>query len=224
MRPYHPAYVPFKWRGFWDFGTGALGDMGCHNMGLAFLALELRDPLSVEATSSGVNEETAPSFSVITYVFAGRDGGPEQKLVWYDGGKKPPADLVKGRKLPSNGIILAGEKDTLFVPSYWGGGAFLSGAQMDDLKEVPQLFPRLEGAEQENDEPHHLEWLAACKGGPEPLSSFAHSGPMTEAVLLGNVALRLGRKIEWDAKALKVKGAPEADRYLRREPRAGWEV
>jgi predicted dehydrogenase len=221
-RPYHPAYVPFKWRGWWDFGTGALGDMGCHNMGLPFFALGLRDPLSAEASFSGRNDETAPAWSIITYEFPALGSRPPVRLTWYDGKKKPSRDLVKGQELPSNGVILIGDKDTLFVPSYWGGGAFLSGAKLEDFKSIPETLPRLSGAEEDNDRAHHLEWIQACKGGPRAQSSFDHSGPMTEAVLLGNVALRAGRKIEWDATSLTVTNAPEANKYIRREYRKGW--
>lgn len=219
-RPFHKAYVPFAWRGFWDFGTGALGDMACHNMDIAFFALGLRDPLSVEAQSSGVNNETAPKWSIINYEFPARGAQPAVKMVWYDGGKKPSADLVKGRELPGNGVIMIGDKDTLFVPSYWGGGSFLSGAKMEDFKNIPESLPRLPGFERN----HHQEWINACKGGPKALSNFDYSGPMTEAVLLGNVALRAGRKIEWNAKELRISNAPEANRFLRTEYRQGWSV
>ncbi len=219
-RPYNPAYVPFKWRGFWDFGTGALGDMACHCMDLAFFSLKLGAPGSVEAQSSEVNGETAPVWSIIHYEFPGPNGQPPLKMTWYDGGKKPSADLVKDRPLESNGIILIGDKDTLFVPSYWGAGSFLSGAKVEDFKNVPETLSRPPGFERN----HHQEWLDACKGGPKPLSNFDYSGPMTEAVLLGNVALRVGKKIQWDSTKLKVTNVPEANQYLHTEYRTGWKA
>jgi predicted dehydrogenase len=217
-RPYHPAYVPFKWRGFWDFGTGALGDMACHNMDLVFFSLGQRDPSSIEAESSGANAETAPTWSVITFDFPAQGDQPAVKMVWYDGGKKPSRDLVKGRDLPGNGVIMIGQKDTLFVPSYWGGGAFLSGAKVEDFKGVAERLPKAADFEME----HHREWIKACKGGPKALSNFDFAGPMTEAVLLGNVALRAGGKIQWDAKQLKVTNRREANQYVRADYRKGW--
>jgi len=226
-RPYHPAYAPFKWRGWWDFGTGALGDMGCHNMDLPFFALGLRDPISVEARSSEVSDESAPRWAVIEYLFTAPGGGSQLKLTWYDGGRKPPAKLVKKPVLPAtNGVILVGDKDTLFVPKYWGPGTFLSGAKLEDFKNVPQTLPSAPGADDEGkiDRLHRLEWIAACKGGPPALSNLDYAAPLVESVLLGNVALRAGTKIEWDAKEMKVTNVPEANRYVRREYRKGWEL
>ncbi len=229
LRPYHDAYVPFKWRGFWDFGTGALGDMGCHNMNLAFLSLKLGAPHSVEATESGMTSETYPNSSVIRYEFPARGDEPPLQLTWYDGGKLPPADLVKGAPLGKNGHIFVGEKDTLYTSDTRRRGVFLSGAMLEDFQSIPERLPRRgggrsekKGQEANTDLQHRLEWIEAAKGGPPGLSNFDHAGPMTEAVLLGNVALKTGKKIEWDSKALRVTNVPEAKPFLRREYRAGW--
>lgn len=223
-RPYHPAYVPFKWRGWWDFGTGALGDMGCHNMNVAFSALGLRDPISVEATSSGINDETAPQWSVITFEFPKRgDFGPV-RLVWYDGGKKPSPELIGKTELPKNGYVLIGEKDSIYVADSAGKGAFISGAKVDDFQSLPETLPRWPDGVTDFDRAHHQEWIEACKGGTKTLSNFDYAGPMTEAILLGNVALRVGKKIEWDAAAMSVTNAPEAARFIKPEFRRGWKL
>ncbi|MDP7532601.1 MAG: Gfo/Idh/MocA family oxidoreductase, partial [SAR202 cluster bacterium] len=126
-RPYQDGYHPFDWRGFWDFGTGALGDMACHNTDIAYWALELADPIAVEAKSSGLNTETAPKWSKIRYEFPKRGSLPPVTLTWYDGGQKPPAELAPDVKLGTNGSIFVGDKATLHVPHYWGEGKIVKG-------------------------------------------------------------------------------------------------
>jgi predicted dehydrogenase len=219
-RAFHSGCVPIKWRAFWDFGSGALGDMGCHNMDLAFMGLDLRDPVAIEGTSSGVSEETAPRWCIVTYDFPEANGRPAVKLTWYDGGKKPPASLAKQPQLSDDGCLLVGTKDTLYVPYYWGPGRFVSGAKMADFASVPLTLPRFGNGEDDQDVAHHQEWIAACKGEGKTFSGFDYAGPMTEAVLLGNVALRMGKRIAWDAANLRVTNAPEAARFIRRDYRA----
>jgi predicted dehydrogenase len=214
MRPYHAAYHPFNWRGWWDFGTGALGDMGCHIIDAAFWALDFGAPSAVEADSSGVNEETAPKWSIVRYQFPARGAHPAVKLTWHDGGKLPPAELTglpPGEKLSDNGTLFIGDKRRLLFER---GKPLRVVPEPKDFQRPPKVIARSIG--------HYAEWIAACKGGAPAGSNFNYAGPLTEAVLLGNVALRAGKRIEWDAEQLRVPNAPEAARFIRRDYRPGW--
>ena len=203
-------YCPFTWRGWWDFGTGALGDIGCHTINHPFLALKLGHATSVEAETSPVNDETAPSWSIVTYQFPARGELPPVKLVWYDGGKKPPRpkELDAKRPLGDNGSIYIGDEGTIY------GGRIIPEERMKEFGRPPQRIPRVSG--------HYTEWLEACKGGTPASSNFDVAGPVTEAVLLGNLAIRTGKKVEWDGPNMKSTNVPEANRYIRREYRKGW--
>ena len=217
-RPYHDGYHPFRWRGFWDFGTGALGDMGCHNMDAAFWALELGAPTSVVAEAAEIHPDTAPKWSVIRYEFPARGAKPPVRLTWYDGGKKPSPDIIGEKSLPKNGSLIVGSKATIAFRE-WNPNGFRVLAEGKELhyEDPDPLFPRV------GDNPYK-EWITACKGGSLCLSNFEYSVPLTEMVLLGNAALRCGEKIEWDARNLKARGNPDADQFLRSRPRQGWEV
>jgi predicted dehydrogenase len=218
MRPYHSAYAPFNWRGWWDFGTGAPGDMGCHNSDAAYWALKLDSPIAVEAESSGVNSETCPKWSIVRSEFPARGNMPPVTLTWYDGGKKPSRDLADGIELPLNGTIILGSKGKIVFRDWHPNGfRLLPEDKFKDFQGPPQTHQRAA------DGPYR-EWIAACKGGPPCLSNFDYAGRLTEFVLLGNVALRVGRKIEWDAERLRARNCPEADQYIRREYRKGWEL
>lgn len=227
-RPYNPAYVPFKWRGFWDFGTGAIGDMGIHNLDTAFWGLELGPPESVEVKdcSPGLTDpamrETAPLWSIIELRFPARGGKPPVRMTWYDGGKLPPADLFQGAR-PANkdgGSLVIGSKGTLFTRTWHGG---------EDESDMFVLLPRERFRDYQPPAPsltrprsHHQEFVDACHGTAEAMSPFAYAAVLTESLLLGNVALRTGKRIEWDSASMRARNCPEADAYLRPVPRKGW--
>jgi len=220
-RPYHPAYAPFKWRGWWDFGCGALGDIGCHAMDAAFWALKLGHPTSVEAVSPPVNDETAPKWSIVTYQFPARGNMAPVKVVWHDGDKKPPRpkDLEKDRNLPGGigGQLLIGDKATILAGTYCRSPRVVPETKMRDLLKTkpPKSIPRSPGI--------YAEWLRACKGGPACGANFVDfAGPLTEMVLLGNLAVRTAKKLEWDGEHMRVTNVPEANQFVRREYRKGW--
>ncbi len=218
VRPYDPAWGHFAWRGWWDFGTGALGDMGCHMMNLLALAFEIHDPISVEAESAGLTEESGPVWSVVTWHFAASRLQPALKVVWYDGGRRPDSSLWNGMLTPENGVLVVGSRDSLLT-NYEATGQFLSGARVGDFKGIPEVFAKAKNF----DRCHYDEWIAAAKGGPKAGSNFEISGPVTEAVLLGNVAIRSGVKFQWDARALKTD-QPKANALLTKSYRPGFRV
>jgi predicted dehydrogenase len=219
QRPYHPAYVPFKWRGWWDFGTGALGDIGCHRIDPVWRALKLKAPISIEAACTLVNNETYPVASVVTYHFGARGDMPPVKLVWYDGGLRPPrpAELADGQQMGDNGILFVGDKGKMLEYT------LIPESLRKEYGKPPQMIPRSPG--------HHAEWIEACKGGKPAGSNFDHAGPLAEAVLLGNVALRPSMKekltrtkLLWDSENLKITNMPEANEFLRWQYRQGWSL
>lgn len=223
QRSYHPAYLPFKWRGWWDFGTGALGDIACHYFDPVLRALKLGSPSSVEAVSTRVNAETFPIGSMITYHFPARGEMPEVKLVWYDGGLRParPAVVEDGNVMGSNGLMLVGDEGALLTDwdTPW---RVVPETRAKEVGVPAEVLARSPG--------HREEWLNACKGGPPAGSNFDWAGPMTETVLLGNVALRsqlrddlTRKKLLWDGEKMAFTNHAEANQYLRREYREGWE-
>jgi len=221
-RPYNHIYAPFNWRGWWDFGAGALGDMGCHNMDVAFWGLSLGTPTTVEALRvSDVHKETFPKSSMIRWEFPARGNAlPPVTLTWYDGGLKPAKELAEGLDLPTNGCLCIGAKGKLLAPD-WHANDFklLPEKEFQGFRGPEETIPRLPG---DSEERHHEEWVRACKGGPRALADFAYSGPMTEAVILGNLAIRVGRKIEWDGPNMKARNCPEADPIIRPHIPKGW--
>lgn len=219
-RPYHPVYVPFKWRGWWDFGCGALGDMAVHNADPAFFCLDLGAPVAVEAETSGVNNETFPEWEIITYYFAARGDQPPVKLIWYDGGKMPPRppELEEEREMGKNGILFVGDKGKMLCGGWAEPPRIIPESKMQEYKRPLKTLPRSIG--------HHAEWIQACKdNNPKgALAGFEYSGPFTEALLVGNLAVRLGKRIEWDSKNMRATNAPEANRYINKKYRRGWSL
>ena len=211
MRPYGNGYHPFSWRGFWDFGTGALGDMACHTMNMVFMALDLRNPISVEAETSGHNQESFPKWSVIKYEFAKTDNRGPLTLYWYDGGKRPDKELLDGNNAPGSGSIVIGTQGKLYSPNDYGAAYELLG----DAHQPEVEFEQSPG--------HFEEWVRAIKGGPAAVSNFPdYASPLTETVLLGNLAVYAGKKVEWDSENMKATNAPELDALVRKEYREGF--
>jgi predicted dehydrogenase len=262
------VYHPFNWRGWQDFGTGAMGDMACHTVNMPFRALKLGYPVEVEAACSSVNKETYPLKSRIRFEFPAREGQPPVTLWWFDGGNprpdnpyvhdcsnKPPKEVTADvqellDKVPDSGCLLLGDKGTIFSPDDYNTQFFVKLKAEKDftdakahqgVKAIPQVIPRNTFGDKTGDLRHHLEWMArnaikgkswdllhllewvmACKGGKPAYSNFDTSAYLTEIVLLGCLAMQVGRKLEWDGPNMRATNAPEADYLIRREPRKGW--
>ncbi len=224
MRPYHPSYAPFNWRGWWDFGTGALGDMGCHYFDPVYRALKLQSPTCVEAVSTRVNQETYPLGSMVSFQFPARGDQPPVKVRWYDGGLRPPRPevLKAGNVMSANGVMLVGD-DGVILTDWDNGWRMFPDERGNEYGTPPKVLTRSPG--------HHEEWIQACKGGPKAGSNFDWAGPLTEGVLLGNIALRselrddlTEKKLLWDSEAFTFTNHVPANQFLRREYRNGWSV
>ncbi len=215
-RPYHPAYAPHTWRCWWDFGSGAIGDMGCHILDPVYWALKLGAPRSVEASSTPVNSQTVPHAAVIHWDFPARGDMPPVKLHWYDGGLMPPRpeELEPDRNMRRQGVIFAGTKGKLVCGNRASSPRLIPEKAMRDY-ELPELtIPRSPG--------HYAEWINACKTGGDGESNFAYAGGLTEIVMLGNIAVRTGEKLYWDSDAMKFADNAKAEEYLQRDYRSGW--
>ncbi|MEK7407815.1 MAG: Gfo/Idh/MocA family oxidoreductase [Acidobacteriota bacterium] len=234
-RPYHPIYHPFNWRGWCDFGTGAVGDMACHTLHVIFRALKLGPPASAHASSTAVMQpvmdktgerllvkrrvasfpETFPHSAIITWEFPARGDLPPARVTWYEGGLKPPRplELEAGQPLPASGILFAGEKGVL-LSGFSGGPRLVPEEKTKAYTPPPKTTPRTVG--------HYQEWVEACKGGKPANCEFEFATLITETALLGTVAVRTGKHLVWDAATMRITNDADANQYVNEPYRAGW--
>jgi len=223
-RPYHPAYLPFKWRGWIDFGTGALGDMGCHILDPTFWALKLyeADTIEVEATSTAYDpeiiKETYPVASIVRYKFSARGNMHPAELTWFDGRLRPPRphDMEINRRFGGEGALLIGENGNIMHGSHGAGGLrIVPETKMKAYEQPPKTIPRSQG--------HHKDWILACKGGKPASSNFDYGGPLTEMALLGVLAIRnQNRKLIYDVKNMRITNDDKANKYISPTFRGNW--
>ncbi len=214
-RPFNRVYVPGpRWYRWWDFGNGTMSDLGSHWIDLPFWALDLDHPRTIEASGPPVHPEIAPASMEVRYTYGARGDRPPLELTWYQGTHKPA--MWKDGKIPrwGNGVLFVGKRGMLLAD--YGKHVLLPEKDFADYERPAPSIPRSIG--------HHAEWVHACKTGAPTTCNFEYAGWLTEANHLGNVAFRVGKKLEWDAEAMNVSNAPEAERYLRREPREGWKL
>ena len=234
-RPYNPAYHPGNWRAWWDFGTGSLGDLGCHILDAPFWALKLKYPISVEGCISTYwhdlwketkpRNETYPRSTIVRFKFPARDGMPEVKLTWWDGGMMPPRpdELEPGRQMGDSdgGVLFHGTKGTLMCGCYGRNPQLLPDSRMKEYQRPQRTLARIPEAEGG----HERDWVRSCKDGKPASSDFDYSGPLSEMVLMGNLAVRYpNRLLLWNGEKMAVTNDKGANAYVRRQYRKGWSL
>jgi predicted dehydrogenase len=219
-RSYHPDYCPRQWRGWIDFGCGALGDMAVHNADPAFYALELGAPDWTDAETSPTNPDSFPEWSIIIYHFPTSNQGCPVTMKWYDGGKMPPhpPGMEPDRKLESNGIYFVGDKGVILAGGWSGTPRIVPEKKMQEFQRPEKTIPRSIG--------HRREWVDACRAGKphDAKSGFWYSAPFTEALLVGLLPVFTGKRIEWDARAMRATNAPEAKPFIRKHYRRAFDL
>jgi predicted dehydrogenase len=216
-RPYHRAYQPFVWRGWYDFGAGALGDMGCYSFDTIFRVLKLGAPAAVEASSTERLPESFPKASIIHFDFPARDKFPPVHVTWYDGGRKPPRpEELDEPALDAEGLLFVGEKGKILCEFNGGRPRLIPASKMSAFKPPAPSLPRSPGNER--------EWINACKGGAAGGADFPFTARVTQAILLGNIAVRTGERLLWDSAAGTITNVQSANVFLRREYRPGWSI
>jgi len=210
-KPRRDIYHPWNFRGWWDFGTGALGDMGCHYLNIPKRVLKLGHPTSIQATASKVLPETAPLASIVAWDFPEREGMAPVRVVWYDGGLRPPAPAeLGGEALSAEGTLYIGDKGKML------GSRILTEDREERFADTERTLERRSGT--------WGEWMEACQGGQEAACSFEWAGPLAELVLLGNIAIRTGQQLEWDGEDVRFTNNDRANEYLSYEYRDGWSL
>jgi predicted dehydrogenase len=216
---YHPIYHPFNWRGWTDWGVGAIGDMGAHLIDSSFWSLDLDMPTTVETTSTPYNHDTYPSACTTYYEFPAKGSRPAVTLTWYDGGLTPPKPVEMGDEElnKGGGVLYIGTRGKLLHDTYGFNPRLLPKSLHDATGKPPQNFERIKTS-------HEMNWVDAIRGKQKTTSPFEYSARLTEIMLLGVAALNAGKKIEYDGAAMKVKNVPDSDALLKRKYRTGWEL
>ena len=219
-RPYHPTYHPFAWRGWWDFGTGVLGDIGCHQLSAVFKALKLGHPAWVEASSSNqqmppeIANETAPLSSITRWMFPADGDRAALTITWWDGGLKPPCpeEFEPSQKFAEDDwLLIVGDKGKMY------NHEIIPKARAREIGPPPRVLPRSPG--------HYIEWIQACKGGAPAGSNFIdHAAHLAEVVLLGNIAIRTRERLLWDGPNLRCTNSEAANLLINPPCRSGWRL